>query len=253
MSEVVGLPDTDDRDDRAPDRERLGGESVGASMMGNLENVDLSQCARTFQSAPHGFLCVTREQRREAAAHDLEHHAGVVGVESRVRLLWPEHSELASANAQSVPGHECLGRVRLPRRCEQALHVAAHRCERLVIVCDRHEHTLYPRKPDEAGDSSGVVRVVVGQDERIESPNALARKRDAERIRVPTGVHEDRSTALTDKGRVTLADVEHRQSWSGSNGRAHREHGQEHRDTSYDTPRVATGCRKRPPGPHDRT
>ena len=72
-----------------------------------------------------------------------------------------------------------------------------------------------------------MVGVIVGQHESVDSPDAFPGERGAECVRIATGVHENRGSALKDEGRIALAYIEHSQTRTGGNRRAHREHGQE--------------------------
>jgi len=93
--------------------------------------------------------------------------------------------------------------------CGKAIDVAHYPRKRLFVGYDRCEDTPYPGEPDDPGDSTGVIRVVVRKDERIQPAYPLARQGRSQRVRVRTGVYQHRVATVPDEDGVTLTHVEH--------------------------------------------
>jgi hypothetical protein len=97
-----------------------------------------------------------------------------------------------------------------------------------------------------------MIGVVVGEHQRIESPNAFARQGCPQRIRVGPGVDENRAPAVSDKHGIALPDIEHYETWCDRKGRTDSRPYQCGRHDCGHCPRVATRGRKRPPDPQSR-
>jgi hypothetical protein len=111
MTEVVALTHADDRLVRRPSRKTVGRETVRAAVMRDLEDLDLSQRARSEHLPLHVTLGIASEHHVKGSAAEREDHTRVVGVEvARCLRRRPQHLHGRAAHTPPVTRHECTHR-----------------------------------------------------------------------------------------------------------------------------------------------
>jgi hypothetical protein len=135
---------------------------------------------------------------------------------------------------------------------DKALDVASNPRECLFVGDDRREDTFYPGQPDEPRDSTGVIRMVVREDDRIQVAHPLARQCRSQHVGVRTNIHQDRMPAVPDQNGISLTYVEHHERCSSRTRKPYCGKEQQHRTERRQRTRAPSGGRKWPPGPDSR-
>ena len=188
MAEVIALPHAHQCDIRTPRFQRRGRESVAAAVVRHFEHVDRGEPSRLGQRVQDASLGVAGERDLEVAAYHPEDHAGVV--------------------RRQIPGHIGTGRDDGHPHAPQRPGVAG--LERADITPEllggvggnlgRRTHAN-PSDPDQARqpiEPGSVVRVVVCEDQRVDSPNAVTTERFSENRHTRAGVHEHDPARVAD-------------------------------------------------------
>lgn len=182
MSKAVAGTDADERLSRRPRCQGFRDRSVEAPVVGDLEHVDATGEGheRSFLSLRLG---VAEQKRALLAPLEQQHDAAVV------RLL---HVRVGSG-----PQHADVPRPDPPAHVTDQLHGCriAERAQPGRIAGSRAPGNPDParaRDPREASCAADVVRVLVGEYDRVEGADACARQRLSQRRRIGPAVHEHR-------------------------------------------------------------
>lgn len=92
---------------------------------------------------------------------------------------------------------------------DKAPDVVSHAREPLFVGEDRREDTLYAGQPEEPRDSTGVICMVVREDDRIQPAHPLACQCRSKRVGVRTNIHQHRMPAVPDQDGISLTYIEH--------------------------------------------
>ena len=224
-------------------REQPRRDRFVASVMSDLEHVDVAQDSGLHERLEHTRLSVAREQRRERPVAHEHHDTGFVGGGVVDRLARGQHRGSESPAPERCTGNYLV--AGLPATCRGDLC----QCRGLGVKRPgRHDDQGHSDETRESGQPPVVIGVQVGDHDGVNASQACSRDRSAQDPGRRSGVDEHRMGAITQQDRVALTDIEHLDRGSRDDLGADGQRGGRH-DEADGRPSRSHPRRPRPPTP----
>jgi len=204
MTELVSRTDTDEGVFRAQYRQlRLAHRSL-ATVMTDLENVDVSELAVRDEWPEHLLFCIAREHRRERAFIRPQHDARLICRRIIDRTAGPERLEPQRAYSESRARRN-LGYSSVANELPCLIDRRVRRC----LAPGRQKDLPHANRPLQRSEPAVVIGMQMGEHYGVQFPHPESGQRGPHGAVGGAGVNQHGVAAIANQNRVALTHVKH--------------------------------------------